>query len=179
MNEALIMVFVIIFAVFCGIVYSIIMQIEKDDTPPRQEPPRLNNISHNFRPTNSETPRMRFGDENIYPDEWRDINRLSERERDRLLRGKIQRFWNKALEYSIQYIEQRDFESLSEFLANIWGTRDLAESADDLHTLTENVIERLYPYRDNPQCRELIYTLCRLVLSNADNYIAQKKRSTI
>lgn len=114
--------------------------------------------------------RMRFGDENIYVDEWKEFNSLSERERDRILGGKVQQFWDRALEYSIRYIEEKDFESLSEFLANIWETRDLVESADDLHTLTENVIERLYPDREIPRCRELIYTLCRLVLSNADNY---------
>jgi hypothetical protein len=113
---------------------------------------------------------MRFGDENIYVEEWKEFSHLSERERDRLLCGKVQQFWDRALEYSIRYIEEKDFESLSEFLANIWGTRDLAESADDLHTLTENVIERLYPDREIPRCRELIYILCRLVLSNADNY---------
>lgn len=171
---------VVIGCVFWAIINFILGYLDKeDDSPPRREPPKQNSTNYNSRPTNNEMPRMRFGDENIYGKEWDEYRHLSERDRDRLLGGKIQQFWDKALEYSIKYIEDGDIDSLYEFLSNIWNTRDLKESADDLHTLTEDVIERLYPYRDNPQCRELIYTLCRLVLSNADNYIAQKKRSTI
>lgn len=136
----------------------------------------------NFKRYNSKSinnSQMRFGDENIYVREWEDFRHLSERERDRILCGKIQQFWDKALEYSIRYIEEKDFESLSEFLSNIWGTRDPVESADDLHTLTEHVVERIYPHREIPICRELIYTLCRLVLSNADNYRKAKYRNAV
>ena len=174
--ESIVAIYIIALIIGCIIAiairyYFVENSYYRNDNPPREDPPRRNNISHNYKPRNSETPRMRFGDENLYPDEWRDINRLSERERDRLLQGKVQRFWDNALTYSIRYIEDGDIESLSEFLSNIWSTRDLVESAEDLHTLTENVIERLYFWRDTPEYRELIYTLLKLVLSNADNYI--------
>lgn len=146
--EAILLVVVVVgVVVFFGIVYSIIMSFEEDEyTPPRSQPKP---------PTTPRTPpRPLF--------EW------EKREQEEY---KIRTFWKKAYKYAIQYVEENDLDALNEFMANIWNTRDLKESAKDLHALTETVIEYLYPSRNVSQYHtDTIINLCYLILSNVNNY---------
>lgn len=85
--------------------------------------------------------------------------------------AKKREFWKQASHYLMAYIEERDFESATEFVFNIWNTKDKAKYAKELHALLNFSIEKSYPViYENNELFEFVYFLCDLDISNIANY---------
>lgn len=93
----------------------------------------------------------------LLPDDWK-------------LNAKIKKFWSDCDTLVDTYARCGDIDSLTEFLKNVWDTRDRVEYAEELHYLTIKAINAAYPHREEREENiDLILFLCELDISNYDN----------
>lgn len=110
----------------------------------------------------SSPPLSTFADEirrrvSMLPSDWR-------------IEAKIYKFWRDADKIIEDYANEHDIDSLTEFIQNIWETRNLKTYSVELHFMIIKAIQAVYPYREERENNiDLIIYLCELDISNYVN----------
>lgn len=134
----------------------------------KKEPPRSEQPQKKVRPIP--------GSSYVYTQEWQYDYSAPRRSREEIMK---EEFWHDAHSIALDYIQRNDIDSLTEFVYNIWTTRDKEESAEDLHYFFNSIIYYFYPCRHySDKHYELINIICDLDISNVENLAKSKCQKT-